>query len=129
VADTDPTTLQRQVITVTDVPGLSAANYRVLLTTLAEDVRRTPFERIATSRRVRDTCQEAGAAVGRSTVNFVISGVLYAGLDLGPSVTVQQVAQAWAENVIGLCRGARIELTEGDVTAIRSWVGGGLLDA
>jgi hypothetical protein len=62
-------------------------------------------------------------------VNFVISGVLYAGLDLGPSVTVQQVAQAWAENVIGLCRGARIELTEGDVTAIRSWVGGGLLDA
>lgn len=128
VADTDPTTLQRQVITVTDVPGLSQANYRVLLTALTEDVRRTPFERIATSRRVRDTCQEAGAAVGRSTVNFVISGVLYAGLTLGPSVTVQQIATAWVENVVGLCRGARIELTEGDVAAIRSWVGGGLLD-
>ncbi|HEY0215186.1 MAG TPA: NYN domain-containing protein [Cellulomonas sp.] len=129
VADTDPTALQRQVVAVTDTPGLSPANYRVLLTTLAEDVRATAFERTATSRRVRDACQEAGAAVGRSTVNFVISGVLYTGLELDASVTAEQVAAAWADNVVGLCRGARMELTDGDVTAIRAWVGGGLLDA
>jgi hypothetical protein len=128
VADADPTALQRQVIAVTDTPGLSPANYRVLLTTLAEDVRSTPFERTATARRVRDACQEAGAAVGRSTVNAVISGVLYAGLSLDPSVTPQRVAAAWADNVVGLCRGARIELTDGDVAAIRAWVGGGLLE-
>lgn len=126
VADTDPTALQRQVIAVTDTPGLSQSNYRVLLTTLSEDVRRTPFERAATSRRVRDACQEAGAAVGRSTVNFVISGVLYAGLELNASVTAEKVAAAWADNVVGLCRGARMELTDGDVAAIRAWVGGGL---
>ena len=36
-------------------------------------------------------CQEAGAAVGRSTVNFVISGVLYAGLELNTSVTAEKV--------------------------------------
>ncbi|HEY0188406.1 MAG TPA: NYN domain-containing protein [Cellulomonas sp.] len=129
VADTDPTALQRQVVAVTDTPGLSQSNYRVLLTTLADDVRATAFERTATSRRVRDACQEAGAAVGRSTVNFVISGVLYTGLELDSSVTAAQVAGAWADNVVGLCRGARMELTDGDVTAIRSWVGGGLLPA
>lgn len=127
VANTDPTALQRQVSSVTDTPGLSAANYRVLLTALAEDVRSTPFERAETSRRVRNACQEAGAAVGRSTVNFVISGVLYAGLQLGPELTARDLAEAWADNVVGLCRGARMELTDGDVAAIRAWVGGGLL--
>ena len=36
--------------------------------------------------------------------------------------------QAWADNVIGLCRGARMDLSKGDVAAIRAWVGGGLLE-
>lgn len=125
---TDPTALQRQVIAVTDTPGLSKENYRVLLTALADDVRAHPFERAATARRVRDACQEAGAAVGRSTVNFVISGVLYVGLELDSTVTAEDVAEAWADNVIGLCRGARMELTEADEYAIDDWVGGGLLD-
>ncbi len=127
VTNTDPTSLQRQVSSVTDTPGLSAANYRVLLTALAEDVRSTPFDRAETSRRVRNACQEAGAAVGRSTVNFVISGVLYAGLQLNRDLTARDLAEAWAGNVVGLCRGARMELTDGDVAAIRAWVGGGLL--
>lgn len=125
---TDPTALQRQVIAVTDTPGLSKENYRVLLTTLADDVRAHPFDRAETARRVRDACQEAGAAVGKSTVNFVISGVLYAGLELDSTVTAEDVAEAWADNVVGLCRGARMELTEADEIAIDDWVGGGLLD-
>lgn len=127
-AGTDPTALQRQVIAVTDTPGLSRENYRVLLTTLAEDVRAHPFERAATARRVRDACQEAGAAVGRSTVNFVLSGVLYSGLELDSTVTAEDIAEAWADNVVGLCRGARMELSKADEAAIDDWVGGGLLD-
>lgn len=129
VADTDPTDLQRQVIAVTDTPGLSQAQYRVLLETLAQDVSAHPFDRVTTSRRVHEACQQAGAKVGRSTVNFVISGVLYVGLPLSEPRTPREVAGAWADNVIGLCRGARMELTSGDAAAIRSWVGGGLADA
>ncbi|WP_454049281.1 NYN domain-containing protein [Cellulomonas sp. Marseille-Q8402] len=125
---TDPTALQRQVISVTDTPGLSKDNYRVLLTAIADDVRAHPFDRSATARRVRDACQEAGAAVGKSTVNFVLSGVLYVGLELDSAVTAEDVAEAWADNVVGLCRGARMELTEADEAAIDDWVGGGLLD-
>ncbi|MFC8193048.1 NYN domain-containing protein [Cellulomonas sp. NPDC057328] len=129
VADTDPTDLQRQVIAVTDTPGLSQAQYRVLLETLAADVSAHPFDRVTTSRRVHEACQQAGAKVGRSTVNFVISGVLYVGLSLSEPRAPRDVARAWADNVIGLCRGARMELTSGDAAAIRSWVGGGLADA
>jgi hypothetical protein len=129
VADTDPSALQRQVVAVTDTPGLSPANYRVLLTTLAADIAKHPFDRAETSKRVRNACQEAGAAVGRSTVNFVISGALYTGLQLSSATTAKDLAAAWADNVVGLCRGARMELSTGDVAAIRAWVGGGLLDA
>ena len=125
--DTDPSALQRQVTAVTDTPGLSRSNYRVLLTALAADLAAHPFDRAETSRRVRNACQEAGAAVGRSTVNFVISGALYGGLQLSPKTTAKDLAAAWADNVVGLCRGARMELSSGDVAAIREWVGGGLL--
>lgn len=129
VADTAPNELQRQVIAVTDTPGLSQAQYRVLLQTLASDVAEHSFDRVATSRRVHEACQQSGTKVGRSTVNFVISGVLYVGLSLDAHPTAAQVAGAWAENVIGLCRGARMELTNGDAAAIRAWVGGGLATA
>jgi len=127
-ANQDPSALQRQVTAVTDTPGLSPSNYRVLLTTLAADIASHPFDRLETSRRVRKACQEAGAAVGRSTVNFVISGALYGGQQLTSKTTAKDLAAAWADNVIGLCRGARMELSAGDEAAIRAWVGGGLLE-
>lgn len=128
VADTDPSALTRQVIAVTDTPGLPASGYRTLLECLAADIAAHRFERAETSRRVRDACQKAGAQVGRATVNTVISGILYTGLELTTPHPASTLAQAWADNVIGLCRGARIDLSKGDVAAIRSWVGGGLVE-
>jgi NYN domain len=119
--------LQRQVVDVTDIPNLPAELYRILLTTLADDVSAVPFVRTETSKRVRDGCQAAGAKIGRASVNTVIAGVLYAGLDLTAKPSAKKVAETWADNVIGLCRGARMELGPKDVAAIRAWVGGGLL--
>lgn len=128
VTDTAPSALQRQVVTVTDTPGLSQSNYRVLLTALAADLAKHPFDRAGTSKRVRDACQKAGAKVGRSTVNFVIGGIIFAGLELTPTTGAGDLALAWTENVVGLCRGARMQLSPGDVAAIGAWVGGGLLE-
>ena len=119
--------LQRQVVDVTDIPNLPAERYRVLLTALADDVTAVAFDRPETSRRVRDACQAAGEAVGRASVNTVIAGVLYAGLDLTAKPSARKVAETWADNVVGLCRGARMELGPHDVAAIRAWVSGGLL--
>ncbi len=118
--------LQRQVVEVTDIPNLPTERYRFLLTALAEDVATNPFDRPETAKRVRNACQAAGQPIGRASVNAVISGVLYAGLDLATKPTAVQVAETWTDNVIGLCRGARMELTPQDVAAIRDWVGGGL---
>ena len=119
--------LQRQVVDVTEIPNLPAATYRVLLDALAKDVKTTPFVRPETARRVRDACQAKGAKVGRASVNTVISGVLYAGLDLAAKPTAKVIAETWAENVVGLCRGARMDLRPQDVVAIRTWVSGSLL--
>jgi hypothetical protein len=119
--------LQRQVVEVTDIPNLPPELYRTLLTALADDVRAEPFVRPETARRVRMACQAAGAPIGRASVNTVISGVLYAGLDLAGKPSAKKVAETWADNVVGLCRGARMELSPADVAAIRSWVSGGLL--
>lgn len=130
VEDKDPSQLQRQVVAVTDVPGLSATSYGTLLRRLADDLAQHPFDRATTSRRVRDACQAAGAKIGRSTVSFVLNGVLFAGLDLvGDDATTDltALATAWADNVVGLCRGARMELTAADEAAIRAWVSGGLV--
>ena len=119
--------LQRQVVEVTDIPNLPTDSYRILLTALADAVGSQPFDRPVTAKRVRDACQAAGAQIGRGSVNTVISGILYAGLDLGSRPAAKKVAETWADNVIGLCRGARMELSPQDVAAIRAWVGGGLL--
>lgn len=126
-AGVDLPPLQRQVVEVTDIPNLPAERYRVLLTALADDVAAHPFDRPETARRVRDACQAAGEPIGRASVNTVISGVLYAGLDLTRKTTARKIAETWADHVIGLCRGARMELGPMDVAAIRAWVGGGLL--
>jgi len=128
VTDMAPSALQRQVVAVTDTPGLRQSNYRVLLTALAADLETHPFDRAETSRRVRDACQRAGAQIGRSTVNFVIGGIIFTGLDLTPTTGAGDLALAWTENVVGLCRGARMQLSPGDVAAIGAWVGGGLLE-
>lgn len=124
---TDANALQRQVVAVTDTPGLTAANYRALLTALAQDVNQHPFDRNETAKRVRDTCQAAGANVGKSSAVFVVSSIALSGLDLAKKPRQKAIAEAWANAVVGLCRGARMELSKADVTAIRRWVTGGIL--
>ena len=121
------TPLQVQVANVTDIPSLSTEQYAMLLNALAKDVNSNAFHRTETSKRVRDSCQEAGVAVGRGSINYVIQGLLYSGQTLQPPANVTELAEAWAGNVEGLCRGARMELGDGGLAEVRSWAGGGLV--
>lgn len=118
--------LQRQVVAVTDVPNLPAERYRVLLETLAAEIKAHAFDRAETTRRVRDACQAAGEPIGRGSVNTVVTGLLLAGLEPDKHPAAKVIASTWADNVVGLCRGARMDLSAADVAAIRAWVGGGL---
>lgn len=119
--------LQRQVVDVTDIPNLPPDLYRFLLNALAKDVHAQPFNRQETAKRVRDACQASGKKIGKASVNAVVAGVLYAGLDLAAKPAATKVAETWASHVVGLCRGARMQLRSQDVAAIRDWVGGGLV--
>ena len=121
------TALQRQVVDVTDTPALSKKEYAAVLSALAADVNTQPFVRTETTKRVRDACQAAGVPVGRSSVNVVIQGLLYSDTPLEAPVTASELAGAWADNVEGLCRGARMEFDKKRLADLRDWVGGGLL--
>lgn len=121
--------LQRQVVAVTDVPNLPSERYRVLLEVLAAEIEAHTFDRVETTRRVRDACQAAGEPIGRGSVNTVVTGLLLAGLEPEKHPPVKAIATMWADNVVGLCRGARMDLSQADVAAIRAWVGGGLAKA
>jgi len=126
VSAKDVNAIQQRVIGVTDVPGLTQAHYGVLLNTLAADVRAHAFDATDTARRVYEACQKAGAKVGQATVRQVIAGILFTGTKIA-GASAEALAKAWADNVVGLCRGARMSLSKSDEKTIRSWVGGGLL--
>ncbi len=112
---------------MTDTPGLSRKQYASVLTALAADVNAQPFLRIETTKRVRDACKASGLPVARSSVNFIISGLLYSGVTFEDGVTAGDLARAWADNVKGLCGGARMELDAQGLAELRDWVGGGLV--
>jgi hypothetical protein len=121
----EDTPLLRQVQQITDTPALSREEYAALLTAVADDVKAHPFSLAETSKRVRDTLQAAGVVVGRGSVSFVLKGILYSGFTFEGGPDVHLIAEHWADNVVGLSRGARMELTEGDEKVIRDWAGGG----
>lgn len=122
------TDLQQQVASITEIPPLDRATYRQLLDRLAFDLATAPFNRSETSKRVRDDCAEQGAPVGRAAVNFVINGLLLSGVGLHNAPDAETLGRVWADNVLGLCSGARIELGEFDARQVAAWVSGGLVE-
>ncbi|MDR7188142.1 hypothetical protein J2Y46_000958 [Microbacterium sp. BE35] len=123
----DFTGLQLQVESITEIPALETAEYRLLLEQLAFDLALSPFNRTDTSKRVRDECAKQGGPVGRAAINFVINGLLLAGTDLNGKPVADELAQVWTENVLGLCRGARMELSDDELGEVAEWVSGGLI--
>jgi hypothetical protein len=119
-------TIEQQVTRVTDIPPLSTAQFRQLFLSLESRLNSAPFNRNETAKQVRDDCTDAGVQVSRSAINFVITGLLYAGVALTSDVTAKRLATGWAKNVEALCGGARMEFDESEKDDLRMWVSGGL---
>jgi hypothetical protein len=126
-ADLEPG-IEEQVTRVTDVPALSAAQFRQMFQAMAARLREHPLNRTELSRQVRDDCVNADQPVSRNAVSFVLQGIAYANFPLNDEATPEGLAAAWTANVEELCRVALLEFDAGEKLAVRRWASGGLLD-
>ncbi|WP_427006007.1 NYN domain-containing protein [Pseudarthrobacter sp. H2] len=121
--------IEEQVTRVTDVPALSAAQFRQMFQAMEARLREHPLNRTELSRLVRDDCVSAGQPVSRNAVSFVLQGLAYVNFQLNDEATAEGLAAAWTANVEELCRVALLEFDAAEKLAVRRWASGGLLDA
>ncbi len=120
--------IEEQVTRVTDVPALSAAQFRQMFQAMAVRLREHPLNRTELSRMVRDDCVNADQPVSRNAVSFVLQGLAYVNFPLTDEATAEGLAAAWTANVEELCRVALLEFDAAEKLAVRRWASGGLLD-
>ncbi|MET3141573.1 UNVERIFIED_ORG: hypothetical protein ABIB13_001275 [Arthrobacter sp. UYEF2] len=121
--------IEEQVTRVTDVPALSAAQFRQMFQAMAARLHEHPLNRTELSRMVRDDCVTADQPVSRNAVSFVLQGLAYVNFPLTDEATAEGLAAAWTANVEELCRVALLEFDAAEKLAVRRWASGGLLDA
>jgi hypothetical protein len=78
--DEDPEeALIARVCRITDIPRLSAQGYRIMFEEITIEIAERGFSRNTAARAVRDACVGRGEQISRSAVNFVLTGLTYAG--------------------------------------------------
>jgi len=121
--------IEERVARVTDVPALSAAQFRQLFLAMATRLREQPVNRNELAKLVRDDCVTAGQPVSRGAVNFVLQGLGYVDFQLTETATAEELAAAWTDDVEELCRVALMEFDDAERLALRRWASGGFVDA
>lgn len=124
--DGDPAVLPfaRQLHEVAGIPLLAPAHYGALFAQLSADLEEHGYQFLDTAKRVRDRCREAGLAINRADVDFVLRGLVYRGHRFGEHAsTPQDLANKFANNVRSLCLREQIILDQPTEAIIRSWIG------
>jgi hypothetical protein len=119
--------VELQVTRVTDIPRLTTVQYAAVIEAIAAELASHPFARVESTKRVRDAIGVMAEPVGRAAINFIFSGLLYAGVPMQPSTSAEQIAEGWVNNVVALCQGARVEFDDAEWRELRAWVSGGVL--
>lgn len=117
--------LIRQVHAATDLPMLSTAEIRMLLDQLAADVVERPFLLSETGKRVRDRCRDAGEAISRANVSFVLKSILLGGHAFGQGRdNARTLGASFVDSVLALCQREQLLLDESQTAMLREWVAG-----
>lgn len=125
--DRATTALLRQVHETTGVPLLSPRDFGGLLDAVAADVAAHAFQLSETGKRVRDRCREAGLAVSREDVNWVLRGLLLCGHEFGKGEDdVPTLSYRLVGNLINLCRREQVVMDEDAPALLQRWVSGKL---
>lgn len=75
-----------------------------------------------TGKRVRDLCRDAGHAISRGDVSFVLKGILLGGHTFGEGRDdPDALAQKFVESALDLCRREQLALDEAQVALLRDW--------
>ncbi|AKI98738.1 Hypothetical protein AA314_00365 [Archangium gephyra] len=125
-----PESIEHRVQQVTGTPPLSQRQFALLFETLAATLCEHPFHLNATSKVVRDRLVARRERISRDSVCLVLKGITYKP-DSSPvrpeNMSVLELAQTFARNVIHFCDRARLELLPEDRARIEDWIIGGLL--
>jgi hypothetical protein len=116
--------LREQVVAASGAPLLTADQYATLFDALAAELSTSPFDRTETSKRVRDRTDIAGKSVGRSSVNFVLQGLVYSRVKLAAGVSARDLAEGYLANLLILCANAGMTLQSAEKKDLNEWIVG-----
>ena len=125
-----PESIEHRVRQVTGMPPLSQRQFALLFKTLAATLCEHPFHLNATSKVVRDRLVARRERISRDSVCLVLKGITYKtdSIPVRPeSMSVLELAQTFARNVIHFCGRAQLEFLPEDRARIEDWIIGGLL--
>jgi hypothetical protein len=104
------------------MPLLTPTEFQFLLSSLAADLAQRPFQLAETGKRVRDVCRDAGHAISRGDVSFVLKGILLGGHTFGEGADDSDtLGQKFLDSVLDLCRREQLALDDGQVGLLRDW--------
>ncbi len=110
---------------LTDTPYLLPEHYSLIFTEIAREINENnSFHPSRTSKTVRDRCVEKGAPVARSHVDFVLTGLMYRGVNSGKDAPLEpgDLAIKMGENTINLCRNVQFILSENENNLLNAWM-------
>jgi NYN domain len=113
-----------QVHAATGLPLLSSAQIGQVFDALAHDIAGTPFALSETGKRVRDLCRDAGHAVNRVEVNFVLKGVVLGGHTFGAGQDdTATLRERFVNSLMALCNREQLALDPAQQMQLRRWAG------
>ncbi|MCB9507886.1 MAG: NYN domain-containing protein [Myxococcales bacterium] len=123
--DTPAARLVRRVSRTTGVPALTPEQYTALFESLFALLGAGGFDLTETSKQLRDVLVERGVPISRTSLSFVLRGLIFSGHALGdptafPDATA--VARAFRRQVATLCDDANLELTDEEEALLDSWI-------
>ena len=122
----------RRVHEITGVPVLRPPEFGLLFLTIADILGRNSFQVTSTSKSVRDALLTEGHSVSRSSVTFVLRGIMYGGLPLHEAPKpwgARLLAEAFQRNVLAMCEDAELNLSAAERAAVERWLLGAIEDA
>jgi hypothetical protein len=127
-ADPELAGLAFRIHQLTDAPYLTPHEYGRIFRRVAEEVNQHGYFLHRTSKAVRDRCIEEGSPVARSSVNFILRGISFAGHRYGQAGPEEPLALAaiFARNVAVLCESAGFSLSTQERSRLFDWITGDL---